>query len=107
MSGYLQVPKTESPLRNILIRVIAAPEVPLHLVADAADLLALDVRFNQWFLRVAKPNLSERRIDELLETYDEVTNLVVKAWDEREASGSEGVQRAIAGGLERLRRQMA
>jgi hypothetical protein len=86
MMKTITIPAPRSALINVLLRVITAPGVPWDVVASAGDLIALDVRFDHWFLTVAKPTASSDEIERLLDLTDQATANVELAWTTYEAS---------------------
>ena len=84
----MEVPETTSALRNVLVLIVTHPSIPSELVADAANLIALDARFDDWFLRVAKRTASAQQIEDLLQLTDDATSAIEAAWAEFDASNS-------------------
>jgi hypothetical protein len=82
----MQVPVTTSQLRNVLVRILTHPRAAGELVATAAELLAADERYDDWFVRVAKPSASQQDIEEALRLSDSMTDAVESAWCHYEKS---------------------
>jgi hypothetical protein len=106
-SKLIELPETTSALRNVLVRVITEPTAPWQLIARAAELVALDARFDDWFLRHAKASLSAATLEELLELSDTVTADVEEAWQARAAADWAGVERAVQAAAAALADAMA
>lgn len=60
----------ERSLRVFLLGIIQDTHCSFETVALAAELIAADARFNDWFLNYAKKHLCEDKILELLEHDD-------------------------------------
>ena len=82
----MQVPVTTSQLRNVLVRIVTHPRAAGELVATAADLIAADERYDDWFVRVAKSSMPPQDIEEALELSDSITDAVESAWCQYEES---------------------
>ncbi|MFP2905390.1 hypothetical protein ACLESD_10100 [Pyxidicoccus sp. 3LFB2] len=106
MSEMMHVHKTTSTLRNILVQVMTDPGAPWQVVAAAGDLVALDVRFDDWLLRVAKPGLEGRQIENLLQMSDEVSDLIEQFWLSRSDTGWDALHRMLELAISRLRAAM-
>lgn len=78
--AMMQVPVTTSQLRNVLVRIVTHPRAAGELVATAADLIAADERYDDWFVRVAKSTLTQEGIEEALQMSDDMTDAVEAAW---------------------------
>jgi hypothetical protein len=83
----MQVPEGSSALRNILVQVVTDPCMPWEGVAMAAELIAMDVRFDDWFLRVGKTSLPSEYLEQCLEMSDGITASVEAAWNKRQEEG--------------------
>ena len=94
--------KTRS-LRDCLLVIIQNTNCSFEIVALAAEAIAADARFNDWFLNFAKKSLCEEKLLELLEynEYEEITN----EWDAYVSHGyanSASLQRALSTASNRL-----
>lgn len=59
-------------LRDVLVAFIASDSSGLALAAAAADVVAADARFNEWFLTEVKPSsLSEQVLLDLVGAYED------------------------------------
>ena len=76
----IEVCESTSALRNVLVRIMMHPLAWSDLILRATDLFALDVRFNDWFLRVAKRSASDVLLETVLEMSDETTSTIESAW---------------------------
>jgi hypothetical protein len=82
----ITIPAAQSALINTLVRVITGPRVPWDVVASAGDLIALEVRFDHWFLTVAKFRASDEQIETCLDFSGQATDNIELAWAKYEAS---------------------
>lgn len=82
----MQIPATASRLRNVLVQVMTHPRAAGEFVATAADLIAVDERYDCWFVRVAKSSKSLQEIEEVLQMSDNITDDVEFAWRQYEDS---------------------
>ncbi len=97
----IQVPAQASPLVCVLVQIVMDPRASGDTVVSAAELIAIDVRFNQWVLRFAKPNLSRSALEELVAIADDVDSAVEAAWsncqnDELLSGMSEALEIALS-----------
>jgi hypothetical protein len=93
-------------MRNTLIQIVADRTAPSDIVALAADLIAADVRFDDWFLRIAKRTFDAEAIERLLKLSDDVVNEVDRTWRTRSDGEWNEVRRTLESGLTRLKTTM-
>lgn len=99
MKTQLCLPAPRSELIAVLLRVIANEQSTSDIVIQAAELIALDIKFDCWFLEHVKPRGDDEAVERLLVLSDGVTDRVRGALSEFE--------RAADSGIERLRRELA
>ena len=102
----VEVPTTTSELRNVLILVVTDPGADWQTIALAAELIGLDVRFDNWFVDEAKRSLGSAALEEILAMSDEVTADVERAWRTRPPLGREELRAALQSALFRLANAM-
>ena len=93
----MQVPLGSSSLRNILVQVVTDPGMPWDVVALAAELIAMDVRFDNWFLHVAKASLPSEYLEHCLDMSDAITASVEAAWNKHHDEGGISALREALG----------
>ena len=83
----LTLEPTTSELCNVMVQIIMARGVPFEVVAEASELIAVEARFNEWFLFVGKRVASDADVERLLDMLNEVTDGSVRAHAEWRAGG--------------------
>lgn len=98
MNGTATLLGSISELTDVLVRIVTSPGVTWDTVAAAADLIALDVRFDNWFLTVAKPSMGAEELENILDLSERMTDLVRRTWDAYEGSpdDAKGLRDALA-----------
>jgi len=91
-------------LRAMVARMLARADLPFTLVPALADLLKLDVEFNEGFLRLKEEGTVED-LEAALEVGEEIYDSVARAVGDVEAQGDfSALERAVAAANDDFRR---
>ncbi len=91
----ITVPSSVSVIRNLMVQAMMIPSLPLDAVVRAAELVAFDVRGNQWILgaKGTKPN---EELLSVIEHVENTTELLERAWNAFGQSGGQDDAKLIA-----------
>ncbi|AGC42412.1 hypothetical protein MYSTI_01063 [Myxococcus stipitatus DSM 14675] len=95
MSRAVLIHEASSDPRNVLAQVITHPSAPWESIAVAGELMALDARFNVWFLEVGKPRFDVEALEAVLSLADEVDDSIARAWRDRPDAGWNALRSAL------------
>jgi hypothetical protein len=77
--------------------------MPWDTVAMAAELIAMDLRFDNWFLHVAKASLPSEYLEQCLDMSDAITASIEAAWSRhQEEGGISALREALGQSLAKL-----
>ena len=78
----LTIPASQSSLVNTLLRVITDPDMPVEVASRAAELIAFDLRVDQWFVDVGKLTATNEEMRLAIKKTGNLTREVESAWTE-------------------------
>ena len=80
MTKTLNLPASTSTLLNTLLFVVTDPEMRWETAARAAELMALELRANQWWAEVGVVDGSEQEAEQLMKGTGPATTRIERGW---------------------------
>jgi hypothetical protein len=96
MMGDSSAPDAAETLTGVLVQIVLHPRANWRTVAAAGELIACAARFDEWFVRVAKPSAApDTAVESVLATSEDAEMAVGLAWNEAVTSGDFSTLEAV------------